>query len=278
MRKSTNYNLKLPEGTDNVRRKDFIDNFETIDRELKNNDTSLKEIANKVDNIKIADGTTTTKGIIKLNNATNSTSQTEAATPSAVKSAMDRANEAFTSASNGKSYIAGKVGNVSNGNTFTEIGDRIQNDKNNFSAQLNAKNVSASGNEALASLVSKIGNISIQGMGGKRFVSGTATSMWSKDFTYFDTYFNEHGTRPDLAYVTVGNLNFTPRNAIFWAPYHNDRTNNVFITVLIDGLFCTSLQVMSMSGDALIKPIIEGNSLTVPFQKSGINANYIIFE
>ncbi|NFO48530.1 phage tail protein, partial [Clostridium botulinum] len=41
----------------------------------------LKEIANKVDNIKIADGTTTTKGIVKLNNAVNSTSQAEAATP-----------------------------------------------------------------------------------------------------------------------------------------------------------------------------------------------------
>ncbi|NFI95248.1 phage tail protein, partial [Clostridium botulinum] len=48
---------------------------------MKNNETSMKDIANKVDNIKIADGTTTTKGIVKLNNATNSTSQTEAATP-----------------------------------------------------------------------------------------------------------------------------------------------------------------------------------------------------
>ncbi|EAB4122931.1 phage tail protein [Salmonella enterica] len=42
----------------------------------------------------VPDGTLTQKGIVKLNNATNSTSTTEAATPSAVKAAMDKANAA----------------------------------------------------------------------------------------------------------------------------------------------------------------------------------------
>lgn len=42
----------------------------------------------------VPDGTLTQKGIVKLNNATDSTSTTEAATPSAVKAAMDKANEA----------------------------------------------------------------------------------------------------------------------------------------------------------------------------------------
>ncbi len=179
MRTSTNYGLKLPEGTDNVKRKDFVDNFEKIDLELKNNDTQVKDIANKVDNIKIADATTAQKGIVKLNTAINSTSITEATTPSATKQAYDKgvealnkANEAFTSASNGKSYIAGKVGNVSSGNTFTQIGDRIQTDKNTAAINIKNKGVSASGTEALASLVSKIANISIQGMGGKNFLGG----------------------------------------------------------------------------------------------------------
>ncbi|ECW5063638.1 phage tail protein, partial [Salmonella enterica subsp. enterica serovar Heidelberg] len=40
------------------------------------------------------DGTLTQKGIVKLNSATDSTSTTEAATPSAVKAAMDKANAA----------------------------------------------------------------------------------------------------------------------------------------------------------------------------------------
>ncbi|EDA5543391.1 phage tail protein [Salmonella enterica subsp. enterica] len=42
----------------------------------------------------VPDGTLTQKGIVKLNNATGSTSTTEAATPSAVKAAMDKANAA----------------------------------------------------------------------------------------------------------------------------------------------------------------------------------------
>ncbi len=40
------------------------------------------------------DGTLTQKGIVKLNNATDSTSTTEAATPSAVKAAYDKASAA----------------------------------------------------------------------------------------------------------------------------------------------------------------------------------------
>ncbi|EGA8861050.1 phage tail protein [Salmonella enterica subsp. enterica serovar Orion] len=42
----------------------------------------------------VPDGTLAQKGIVKLNNATDSTSATEAATPSAVKAAMDKANAA----------------------------------------------------------------------------------------------------------------------------------------------------------------------------------------
>lgn len=42
----------------------------------------------------VPDGTTAQKGIVKLNSSTNSTSTTEAATPSAVKAAYDKANAA----------------------------------------------------------------------------------------------------------------------------------------------------------------------------------------
>ncbi|EEK5878302.1 phage tail protein [Salmonella enterica] len=42
----------------------------------------------------VPDGTLTQKGIVKLNSTTDSTSTTEAATPSAVKAAMDKANAA----------------------------------------------------------------------------------------------------------------------------------------------------------------------------------------
>lgn len=49
----------------------------------------------------VPDGTLTQKGIVKLNSATDSTSTTEAATPSAVKAAMDKANVVATSGTTG---------------------------------------------------------------------------------------------------------------------------------------------------------------------------------
>ncbi|EOE6333221.1 phage tail protein [Salmonella enterica] len=56
----------------------------------------------------VPDGTLTQKGIVQLSSATDSTSTTEAATPSAVKAAMDKANAALnlanTAASNGPRY------------------------------------------------------------------------------------------------------------------------------------------------------------------------------
>lgn len=156
---------------------------DVLELQTKVNDLAkqMKDIANKVDNIKIADATTAQKGIVQLNNTTNSTSITQAATANAVKLAMDRANEAFTSASNGKTYIAGKVGNVTGSNTFTQIGDRVQIDKNNFATQLKSKKVDANGNEALASLVSKIGNISIEGLGGKKYLSGDYNNILTQN-------------------------------------------------------------------------------------------------
>nr|HAF4309227.1 phage tail protein [Salmonella enterica] len=45
----------------------------------------------------VPDGTTAQKGVVKLNSATNSTSTTEAATPSAVKAAYDKASAAISS-------------------------------------------------------------------------------------------------------------------------------------------------------------------------------------
>lgn len=51
------------------------------------------------------DASTTTKGLVKLNDATNSTSTTEAATANAVKKAYDRAEAAFTQANDGKGKV-----------------------------------------------------------------------------------------------------------------------------------------------------------------------------
>lgn len=155
---------------------------------------SLNDITKKVDNIKIPDGTTAEKGIVQLEDSVSSTATNKAATSNSVKNAYDkgvsaynlastangnaisalsRANEAFQSASNGKTAIAGVLGYVSGGNTHQELANEAQYCKNIMANNLNAKGVGANGNYALRDLANSIGNINIQSLGGKRFASGT---------------------------------------------------------------------------------------------------------
>lgn len=54
----------------------------------------------------VPDGTTAQKGVVKLNSATNSTSTTEAATPSAVKAAYDKASAAISMSDADARYLA----------------------------------------------------------------------------------------------------------------------------------------------------------------------------
>jgi len=58
------------------------------------------------------DASITKKGHVQLSSAVTSTDETKAATPKAVKTAMDRADAAFTSASNGKSLIGTAITGV----------------------------------------------------------------------------------------------------------------------------------------------------------------------
>ncbi len=282
MRTSTNYNLKLMEGTDNVKRQDFVDNFEIIDREMKNNDTSLKDIANKVDNIKIADATITQKGIVQLNNTTNSTSITQAATANAVKLAMDRANAAFQSASDGKNAIAGKVGNVTGNNTHAEIANRIQTDKNTAASNLSNKGVSANGNEALASLVSKIANISVSGMGGVRVVSGTTTtSLDKKSFSQISGDLNSlGGTNISTNYLTF-NLAFRPRFIIAFRPGPTESDYSWVSFMHKNFVFAGIAKYTTKNNTGyLMQPIITENTVYYPLYGATENLifNYIAFE
>ena len=72
---------------------------------------------------------TSATGIVQLNDAINSTSTTQAATANAVKKAYDRANEAFQSASDGKTKIAtaitGKGVAASSSDTFDSLATKI---------------------------------------------------------------------------------------------------------------------------------------------------------
>lgn len=93
------------------------------------------DIANKgyvdtaVSGATIPDASLTTKGKVQLSSATDSTSEALAATPKAVKAAYDRADQAFTQASNGKSAVAAAItgmGQAASGSdTFAQLAVKI---------------------------------------------------------------------------------------------------------------------------------------------------------
>ena len=72
---------------------------------------------------------TSAAGIVQLNDATNSTSTTQAATANAVKQAYDRAEQAFQYANDGKTKIAtaiiGKGVSASSSDSFQVLSDKI---------------------------------------------------------------------------------------------------------------------------------------------------------
>ena len=96
----------------------------------------------------VADGSTSAKGVVKLENSTSSTSTTTAATPSSVKSAYDLANTAKTNAATAQSkadsaytLASGKVGSLSDLSitaTATEL-NYMDGVTSNVQAQLDGK-------------------------------------------------------------------------------------------------------------------------------------------
>lgn len=126
MQETPNLKLKKPDLTDYVNVGDLNENADLIDGAVTENKEGLAA--------HVADyATLTKKGHVQLSNATNSTSDTLAATPKAVKDAMDRADAAFTSASNGKQTVGNAITGVDSGievptnPTFQQLSDAIGN-------------------------------------------------------------------------------------------------------------------------------------------------------
>ena len=119
--------IKKPIGTENVSRASMNENWDIID--------GMVETKESADEHKAENASLTTKGHVQLSSATTSTSETLAATPKAVKAAYDRADAAFTSASNGKilvrDAITGKGSTVADADgdgypTFQELATGVE--------------------------------------------------------------------------------------------------------------------------------------------------------
>lgn len=142
-----------------------------------------------------ADATTTVKGIVMLEDSVTSTSVTKAATPKAVKTAMDRADAAFLQANDIKGKWASVVGSpLLSTDTSTVLQSKTQTIKNDLATNLTAKGQSSVGTETLDALIDKVALVST----GKKWASGTTTA---------------HATTGKF---TVTGLSFVPSYVVFW--------------------------------------------------------------
>ena len=138
----------------------------------KEDKVKLNGIANNANNyVHPGSGTNphgTTKadvGLGSVNNwsatsATNDSSTTTYATAAAVKAAMDKANEAFQSANNGKNTIATAIGSpVSASDTFTAMGTKIDTLTQTFKTNLDDKGISVESGDKIPQLIDKVKNL-----------------------------------------------------------------------------------------------------------------------
>lgn len=154
----------------------------------------------------LEDATTTKKGIVMLDDTVTSTSTVKAATPNAVKQAMDRANEAFTQADNGKKVIVPAIGSPAvDTNTFINLANHIYASKGEMATNLVAKGVAATGQETLDALAKKIATI--PAASGTKMASGSIMTSTS-DATYFTLW---DGTTGAYFVLRVGGLTFVPK-------------------------------------------------------------------
>ncbi|MNW36141.1 Phage tail fiber repeat protein [compost metagenome] len=109
-----------------------------------------QDLADAIAGITIGDASTTQKGVVQLSNATNSTSETLAATPKAVKSAYDTATAAqnTANAANQAAATAQQTANAS-----LTAGDER---KAELVAALVAKGIAATTSETWESLIGKV--------------------------------------------------------------------------------------------------------------------------
>jgi len=90
----------------------------------------------------------------------------------------DGMQKLFTLANNGKTSIAGVVGNVTGSNTHTEIANEVQVDKNILVSNLNNKGIIVSSSDTLRNLSNAVSNITLSSMGGTNYATGQISHVY----------------------------------------------------------------------------------------------------
>jgi len=172
---------------------------------IKNVEGALAELKVAINNIDLTAGKVSVVDSANLYVGNNSeTCLAEAMTK--INTAQARADSAFIYANNGKTSVASAIGNLTSSNTFAEISNEVQLDKNTLSTNLTSKGVSASGNDTLRNLAGLVNNITIQSMGGRRVATYnlSGTTLTNIDFT--PSYWIVMGTTDPTTGDVRGNL------------------------------------------------------------------------
>lgn len=154
---STKLNLPKPLGNENFTRAKYNELIDAIDAKagvadgLATLDANGKVPATQLDVVAPADASTTVKGVVQLSNATNSASETLAATPKAVKTVDDKIGTLSGLNTTAKDNLVNAVNEL-----FTDV----SNGKTQIATAITDKGVAASGGDTFSQLATKIGQIS----------------------------------------------------------------------------------------------------------------------
>lgn len=124
-----------------------------------------------------------------------------------LKEAMEKAEQAFQSASNGKTGIAAVIGEpADSGDTFAQLAEHISNAKAIMADNLTLKGVIAQATESLSALAAKIANI-VRGGGNAKPEDVLAGKTFSNDDGP-----NQVGTMPNNGPSTAETITLTTQN------------------------------------------------------------------
>jgi hypothetical protein len=212
--KTTNLNLHKWIGTDNVRRIEFNENWDTLDTKHKEQSDKIGTLTNlqTTDKSNLVNAVNEFRQEFLSDKADETThgigDKTTLLTTdkTTIVSAM---NELFTNANNGKTDIASVIGSpATSGDTFAQLKTHIQNSKNDLATNLSAKGQTSVGTETLDALVDKVALVNT----GKKWASGTATCGSS-----VVSFTNIQGGTTTGWLLTVTGITFKPKYIIaYW--------------------------------------------------------------
>jgi hypothetical protein len=197
--------------------------------------TALESTNNTLNTHLSETATTTTKGHVQLYDGTDSTSASMAATAASVKTAMDRANEAFTYANNGKNAVASAI---------------------------TAKGVTVSPADTFSVLADKIGQIYT----GLKVATGTTNSRNAE--TFFDGI---GGGQRDYYPIEVSGLDFSPRLIVGYKVSNGNPCVAVCTSAPLNSQGLISIYAGDYQGELAMPAYINYGGFKLPTSLSEIN-------